>query len=44
MHIQVVCCHPLTDSFDHALFRTEERRTYMDKSYATARSRITSLP
>ncbi len=22
MQIQVVCCHPLTDSFDHALFRT----------------------
>lgn len=22
MRIQVVCCHPLTDSFDHALFRT----------------------
>ncbi len=22
MHIQVVCCHPLTESFDHALFRT----------------------
>src|ERR1051325_10145284 len=21
MKIQVVCCHPLTDSFDHALFR-----------------------
>ncbi|MFZ5782707.1 MAG: NAD(P)H-dependent oxidoreductase [Pseudomonadota bacterium] len=21
MRIQVVCCHPLTDSFDHALFR-----------------------
>jgi hypothetical protein len=22
MQIQVVCCHPLTDSYDHALFRT----------------------
>lgn len=22
MHIQVVCCHPLTESYDHALFRT----------------------
>ncbi len=21
MQIQVVCCHPLTDSYDHALFR-----------------------
>jgi NAD(P)H dehydrogenase (quinone) len=22
MQIQVVCCHPLTDSYDHALFQT----------------------
>src|SRR5688500_10707385 len=22
MQVQVVCCHPLTDSFDHALYRT----------------------
>jgi hypothetical protein len=23
MQIQVVCCHPLTDSYEHALFRTD---------------------